>query len=77
MAKSLEELEKEIRSLNEDDRLHLLRCLIADLDGEQDPNVERAWLEEVRRRQKELEKGLVEPVPAETVFERARARLEG
>jgi putative addiction module component (TIGR02574 family) len=75
MARTIEELEDEIRSLSADDRMHLLRDLIADLDGAIDEDVERAWLEEAERRYKELKEGLVEPVPAEEVFARARARI--
>ena len=36
MAKTVEELEREIRSLSDDERTHLLRELIADLDGKWD-----------------------------------------
>jgi putative ubiquitin-RnfH superfamily antitoxin RatB of RatAB toxin-antitoxin module len=50
MAKPVEELEREIRSLSDDDRIRLLRDLVADLDGERDQDVERAWLEEAQRR---------------------------
>jgi len=47
MAKTVEEIEREIRSLSDDERIHLLRDLVADLDGGRDPEVEKAWLEEV------------------------------
>ncbi len=76
MARSVEELEGEIRSLSADERMHLLRDLIADLDGAMEADVEKAWLEEAERRYKELKDGLVEPIPAEEVFARARARLK-
>ena len=33
MAQTIEDIEYEIRSLSADDRMHLLRDLIADLDG--------------------------------------------
>jgi putative addiction module component (TIGR02574 family) len=55
--------------------MHLLRDLIADLDGAIDKDVEKAWLDEAERRHRELKEGTVEPVPAEEVFARARARL--
>lgn len=64
-----------IRSLNADDRMHLLRDLIADLDGDIDADVERVWLEEAQRRYKELKEGIIEPVPADEVFAKARAKL--
>ena len=77
MAKTVEDIENEIRSLSVDDRMHLLRDLIADLDGSMDEDVEKAWLEEVERRYKDLKEGEVELIPAEEVFARARARLKG
>ena len=53
MARSIEELESEIRSLSADERMHLLRDLIADLDGAMEADVEKAWLQEAERRYKE------------------------
>jgi putative addiction module component (TIGR02574 family) len=76
MAKTIEDIENEIRSLSVDDRMHLLRDLIADLDGGMDEDVEKAWLEEAERRYKELKEGEVELIPAEEVFTRARAQLK-
>ena len=73
MAKTIEDIENEIRSLSVDDRMHLLRDLIADLDGSMDEDVEKAWLEEAERRYKELKGGEVELIPAEEVFTRERA----
>jgi len=76
MAKTIEDIENEIRSLSTDDRMHLLRDLIADLDGSMDEDVEKAWLEEAERRYKQLKEGKVELIPAEEVFAQARARLK-
>ena len=76
MAKTIEDIENEIRSLSADDRMHLLRDLIADLDGSMDEDVEKAWLEEAERRYEELKEGEVALIPAEEVFARARARLK-
>jgi len=75
MARTVEELEREIRSLSDDERIHLLRDLVADLDGECDPEVEKAWLEEAQRRFHELKEGIVEGISAEDVFKNARDRL--
>ena len=76
MAKTIEDIENEIRSLSADDRMHLLRDLIADLDGSMDKDVEKAWLEEADRRYKEVKAGEVELISAEEVFAQARARLK-
>lgn len=59
MARTVEDLESEIRSLSAGDRMHLLRDLIADLDGEMDAGVESAWLDEAQRRYMELKEGTV------------------
>ena len=75
MAKTVEEIEREIRSLSDDERIHLLRNLVADLDDGRDPEVEKAWLKEAQRRFEELRSGVVEGIPAEDVFKSARDRL--
>jgi len=76
MAKTIEDIENEIRSLSANDRMQLLRDLIADLDGSMDEDVEKTWLEEAERRYKQLKEGKVELIPAEEVFAQARARLK-
>ena len=47
MAKTIEDIENEIRSLSADDRMHLLRYLIVDLDGSMDEDVEKAGSSEI------------------------------
>ena len=75
MPRTIQELEGAIRALSPEDRKHLLRDLVADLDGEEDEGVEEAWLAEARRRQEELRKGAVAAVPEEEVFRRARGQF--
>jgi hypothetical protein len=76
MTHAVDELEAKIRSLKPGEKTELLRSLIAELDGPPDPDVERAWLEAVARRNREIAEGKVKPVPGEQVFERARSRLK-
>jgi putative addiction module component (TIGR02574 family) len=76
MARAVAEIEKEIRALGPAEQEKLLRALLEELQGPPDPDVERAWLEEAQRRSRELDAGLVKPIPADEVFERARARLK-
>lgn len=76
MARSLSDIEAEIRALTRDDQERLLRALLEELDAPADTGVEQAWLEEVRRRSRELDDGTVESMSAEEVFARARAALE-
>ena len=77
MVRAVKDIEADIRSLNSEEKIQLLRALIADLDAPADPNVERAWLETAQRRYRELMEGKVKGVPGPLVFERLRARLGG
>jgi putative addiction module component (TIGR02574 family) len=76
MVRAVSEIEREIRALGPDDQEHLLRALLEELDGPPDPDVEQAWLEEAQRRSRELDTGVVKPIPAEEVIAKARAELK-
>ncbi len=75
MGRAIEQIEKEIRSLTSGQKVELLRSLIAELDAPADSDVERAWLEEAQRRQRDLIEGKVQGIPGEQVFENLRSRL--
>jgi putative addiction module component (TIGR02574 family) len=77
MARAVKDIEREISELSADDKVELIRSLIADLDAPADANVERAWLETSQRRYRELVEGKVHGVPGPLVFERLRKRLGG
>ena len=70
------EIEAKIRELSLEDKADLVRSLIAELDGPADADVERAWLEEAKRRHQEVVEGKVQAVPGERVFANLRARLK-
>jgi len=76
MARAVAEIEEEIRALAPAEQERLLRALLEELEGPADPDVQRAWLEEVQRRSRELDEGAVKPIPADEVLARARAELE-
>jgi putative addiction module component (TIGR02574 family) len=76
MARKVEEIERAIRSLSGDERRPLLRGLVDNFDGNSDPEVEKAWLEEAQRRLQGLQQGVVEAVSVEEVFENARDCLK-
>lgn len=76
MGDSVVELERKIRTLSLEERLELIRKLIADLDGPAETGVERAWLEEAQRRLREIKQGKVHPVSGEQVFKNLKARLK-
>lgn len=77
MTRPMQDIEGDIRALSPEDKIDLLRALIAELDAPADPNVERAWLETAQRRYRELLDGKVQGIPGPLVFERLRARLGG
>lgn len=77
MAKAITDIERDIRELDADQKLELLRALVADLDGPADADAERAWLEISQRRYRELVEGKVAGIPGPLVFERLRSRLTG
>ncbi len=76
MARAVSEIEVEIRALAPDEQERLLRALLEELDDPADPDVERAWLEDARRRSRELDEGAVAPKPADEVFARRPAGLK-
>ena len=76
MARTVQEIEAEIRELAAADRDRLLRDLVADHDGKPDKDIEEAWLVEAQKRYEELRSGAVKAVPADEVIRKARARLK-
>jgi hypothetical protein len=77
MARAVKDIEREIRELSAEEKVSLIRTLIADLDAPADANVERVWLETFQRSYRELVEGKVKGVPGPLVFERLRKRLGG
>jgi hypothetical protein len=75
MARAVKDIVQDIRALGGEERIEVLRSLLAELDAPADPNVERAWLETAQRRYRELVEGKVDGVPGPVVFQRLRARL--
>jgi len=75
MARAVSEIEQEIRALPDAEKERLLRALLEELDGPPDPGAEQAWLDEIQRRSRELDTGLVETIPSDKVFADLRAKL--
>ena len=76
MARPLAQIQEDIQALSDAEKGTLLRVLWEELDGPADPDVDAAWLAEVQRRDKEIEDGLVEMIPAEEVFRKLEALLK-
>ncbi|MBQ11767.1 MAG: addiction module component, family protein [Planctomyces sp.] len=71
MARDLKELFSEAADLSENDRATLAGLLIESLDPNPDPEVDRAWADEIARRVEEMDAGTVETIP----WEKVRAEL--
>jgi putative addiction module component (TIGR02574 family) len=69
-----EEIEHAALALPPDAREMLAEHLMASLDpiGE----IDSLWLEEIERRDKEIEDGIVTPIPGEEVMARLRSRYK-
>jgi putative addiction module component (TIGR02574 family) len=72
MPASVEELATQAITLSPEDRARLADLLLASLPDEEDPEVEAAWDEEIRRRVKAVEAGTARLVSAADVHEEAR-----
>ena len=67
MATELTQLFREAMELTDNDRATLAGLLIESLEMPPDPDVEKAWAEEIERRWKEVESGRVQTIPWEEV----------
>ena len=73
MTTALAELEEKVRALSPSDKVVLLRMLISELDGRPDPDVEKAWIAEAKRRHLELIDGHMKGIPGEQIFSNVTA----
>ena len=71
MAKSLQKLAAEIQQLTDTDKLELLDALLEDLD-KPDPEINRVWADEARKRWQAYKAGNLPTVDYETVMAKHR-----
>jgi hypothetical protein len=76
VARRIETIREEIRTLSTSDKETLLRSLVEDLDAPLDPKIDAAWLEESQRRGREIDAGVVKAVPANAAFDEIEASLK-
>ena len=76
MARSTEQIEKEMLSLSHEERARLAHKLIISLDEGIKENVEDYWKEELIRRDRQIEAGEGEMLSADQAFKSARRRLD-
>jgi putative addiction module component (TIGR02574 family) len=74
MARTLDEVRQAVNELSPEDREILAIELGLEME-KVDPEIEKAWIEEAKRRWKEFEEGKVEGIPAEEVFTRVKQKL--
>ena len=78
MARPLKEIEQELMNLSHEERARLAHELIVSLDQDEqtEEGVEVAWLEEVKRRDAEIERGEVQTIPVDEALRRAHEALQ-
>lgn len=77
MARTVEDILREVRALSREEKVDLLRRLVAELDATAGPEARGSWITTAQRRYRELVDGTVEGVPGPLVFQRLRTRLGG
>jgi putative addiction module component (TIGR02574 family) len=71
MAKSVDKIAEEIRELPDIEKLRLVDTILSDLD-KPDPEIDRVWAEEARKRWAAYEAGKVPMVSYESVMAKHR-----
>ena len=72
---NLHEIEREAMHLTEDERAKLAQKLLLSLESSAEADIAADWLTEASRRARDLDEGLVQPVPAGEVRRKALALL--
>lgn len=72
---NLKQIEDEALLLSEEERAELAQKLLLSLDAPTVEEMEQDWLVEAHRRARELDEGIVQPIPAEEVRKKARVLL--
>ena len=73
---TLEKIREEIKELSPEERELLYLDLSEEINAV-DPEIEKAWLEESKKRWKEIESGKVKTIPGHVVRAEARALING
>jgi len=71
----LKEIEEELLHLSEEERAELANKLLLSLDSPSENEIEEDCIAKAQRRARELDEGVVQPVPAEEVRRKAQALL--
>ena len=71
-----EEIKNAALALPPEARERLAEHLMWSLDRVDQEEIDAAWLKEIERRDKEIEDGIVTPIPGEEVMARLRSRYK-
>lgn len=75
MAKSAEDIYRDVLLLTDEEREKLLRFLVSPPEGDfASPEIEQAWLEEAKRRDRAVADGKESLIPGEEVIRELRER---
>ncbi len=72
---NLKQIEGEALHLPEEERAELAQKLLLSIDTPSEGEITTDWLLEAQHRAKELDEGIVQPIPAEEVRRKAMALL--
>jgi len=75
MLSNVQEIEENALKLSSHERAILAEHLITSLEGEEDPDAERLWIEEAERRYMKYKEGKIKAKPADMVFKEAYSKL--
>jgi putative addiction module component (TIGR02574 family) len=76
MAANFDDIIKDALSLPPGERAMLADHLLESLDWEKQKEIDALWAAEAERRNKEIDDGVVVPIPGEEVMRRLRARYK-
>jgi putative addiction module component (TIGR02574 family) len=71
----LKQIEEEALHLSEEERTELAQKLLLSLGSPCENEIAEDWLAEAQRRARELDAGIVQPIPADEVRRKAKALL--
>lgn len=75
MTGDIDKLVAEARKLPDAERIQLVEQILATMDGGPSGAVAEAWIDEIERRSRQIERGEVQGVPWSEVKDRVRRRM--
>ena len=76
MITDLKEIEKSALNLNQKDKANLSDKLLQSIQGKVDPEIEKAWIDEIEKRKESIKSGEASLHSASDVIKEARKRIQ-